>query len=166
MGRSTVIDWLRYGTVTGLVFSSGAAVSGIHFGADWLDVGLLAAGGFAFGATIEWISLKFRTPATAFAVILTLAFVGTLEAYAPEPEAVGIREDFRSLSAVLTDPDTAGEGALSRASVQRNVDSIATQAAARRQAEEEAAAQAEAVRAPFEVLKRRGRSRTGGAGSP
>lgn len=164
MQRNFVTDWLRYGTVTGLVFAAGAGASALHFGAPGARIALITAVAFAFGATIEWISLKFRTPATAFAVILTIAFVGTLQAYAPAQEDVGITQDLRALSATLADPDTAGEGALSGASVRRNVEH-AEELAAERAGPGAVEASVEAG-SPLRESKRKGARRTGGAGAP
>jgi hypothetical protein len=164
MRRSVLGDWLRYGTITGLVFAAGAGVSAMHFGAADARIGLTAAAGFAFGATIEWITLKFQTPATAFAVILTIAFLGTHQTYAPAPDEVGISQDFRALGAALTDPDTAGEGALSGASVRRNVDGAAAEAARRAGIHTQEAADRSPSR--LRSIRPRGVSRTGGAGSP
>jgi hypothetical protein len=164
MRPSAAMEWLRYGTITGLVFAAGAGVSAMHFGVPSPQVGLVATAGFAFGATIEWISLKFRTPATAFAVILTIAFVGTLQAYAPASEEVGITQDFRALNAALTDPDTAGEGTLSGVSVSPNVEAGAANPA--RSAERRALQEAERASAPVGSYTRKGVRRTGGAGSP
>lgn len=164
MQRNFVTDWLRYGTVTGLVFAAGAGASALHFGAPGARIALITAVAFAFGATIEWISLKFRTPATAFAVILTIAFVGTLQAYAPGQEDVGITQDLRALSATLADPDTAGEGVLSGASVSRNVEAAAGARARRELRRAESAAEGDA--APASMAIPTGDSRTGGAGSP
>ncbi|HSM36213.1 MAG TPA: hypothetical protein VK837_07450 [Longimicrobiales bacterium] len=164
MRRSAAIEWLRYGTITGLVFAAGAGVSAVHFGAPSPQVGLVAASGFAFGATIEWISLKFRTPAMAFAVILMIAFVGTLQPYTPASEEVGITQDFRALNAALKDPGTAGEGVLSGTSVNRNVESAAANAA--RRAGHREHQEAERAPAPVGSYARKGVRRTGGAGSP
>ncbi|HUG00254.1 MAG TPA: hypothetical protein VML95_00180 [Longimicrobiales bacterium] len=164
MRRNAVMDWLRFGTITGLVFGAGAGASAWHFGVPGPQVGAAAAAGFAFGATIEWISLRFRTPATAFAVILTVAFVGTLQAYAPRHDEVGITQDFRALSATLMDPDTAGEGALSGASVRRNVEH-AEELAAERAGPGAVEASVDAG-SPLRELKRKGARRTGGVGAP
>lgn len=164
MRRSAVVDWFRFGAITGLAFAAGAAVMAWKFGAPGTQVGAIAAAAFAFGATIEWISLRFRTPATAFAVILSIAFVGTLQAYAPREDEIGIRQDLDALSASLMDPDAAGEGVPSGASVRRNVEHAEKRSAERAgpgtvEASEEAGS-------PLRESKQKGASRTGGAGSP
>ncbi len=164
MRRSAVVDWFRYGTISGLVFAGGAALTAWRFGVPDARLGAMVTAAFAFGATIEWISLRFRAPATAFAVILSIAFVGTLHAYAPREDEVGIRQDFRALSASLMDPDAAGEGAPSGASVRRNVEHAEKRSAER--AGPRTVEPSEEAGSPLRRLKQKGARRTGGAGSP
>ncbi|MEN8376143.1 MAG: hypothetical protein ABFS34_11905 [Gemmatimonadota bacterium] len=163
--RNAIIDWLRFGAITGLVFAAGVGVAAWRFELPGPQLAVAMAAAFAFGATIEWISLKFRGPATAFAVILTIAFVGTLEAYAPGDDGVAITQDLQALTSVLTDPDTAVEAAERQASVARNVatgDALAAERA-QRQAERQSR---EGDSTSLAKLLRKGVRRSGGAGSP